>query len=286
MKRCLPLTLAILAATLGISRGQSLVDGTNYSGLFGPADDVTVTPHTTPPGGLLLDLSVVLDPTEQVTGPLGDYWTATATGGADGYLTVAFLNVRTNSTGAQVALTGDALEFNIDNDPATLLGALGTGLNVGLGWSATATFDAPGEVLLLSPNSIYELSFDVDGSDGLLNSTLGLTPSFHVEFLDGGNAVGSAGNGSLVNVLGLNLLGIIGSPPGSGRATVQFQTGNTVSGNAAGVRFSASALVPATLLGIGTQFASISNISVVAVPEPSALALGILGAAFGLRRRR
>lgn len=288
MKCCLPLTLAIMATTLGISDGQTLVDGSNYGGLFGPSQDVTVTPTTTAPGGSLLSLSVVLDPTEQETGALNSYWNATATGGADGYLTVLFANVRTNSTGAQVALTGDSLDFNVSNDDNTLLGALGTGVGLSLAWSATATFNKLGDELLLAPNTLYQVEFDIDGNNGLLTSTLGIVPKFGIELLDGsGTAVGAAGGGSLVDVLGLNLLGgLVGSPPESGRAVVQFQTGNNVPNGAAGVRFTGSALVPATALGIGERFASVSNLTITQVPEPSTLLLGVLGAAVGLRRRR
>ncbi len=144
-----------------------------------------------------------------------------------------------------------------------------------------------GNELLLAPNSTYQVSFDVDGSSGLLNSTLGLFPSFGFEFLDGdGDAIGSIGEGSLVNIIGLDLLGIIGSPPGSGRATVQFQTGSSVAAGPAGLRFTGSALLPATALGLGTEFASVSNIQISAVPEPSVMGLAAVGLALGLRRRR
>ena len=49
----------------------------------------------------------------------------------------------------------------------------------------TATFDAAGKELFLLPNSVYQVSFDVDGSNGLLKSTLGLFPTFGLEMLDG-----------------------------------------------------------------------------------------------------
>ena len=54
----------------------------------------------------------------------------------------------------------------------------------------------------------------------------------------------------------------------------------------AGLRFTGSALLPATALNLGTNFATISNISVTPVPEPSALGLSLLGLACILRRRR
>jgi MYXO-CTERM domain-containing protein len=283
MKCCAPLLAAALVTTLGISDGQTLVDGSNYPGLFGPEDDVTVTPPPLPSGtiaGVHLGGSA--------SGALGTYWQAQANGGA--VLGSNLLGeVRLAETGAQVALNDSGgLEFNISNDPGSILGALGVGLGLTMNWSATATFDEPGEELFLLPNTIYRVVFDVDGSNGLLNSTLGLTPTFGIEMLDGaGNAIDSpADDGSLVNIIGLELLGIIGSPPESGRATVDFQTGSTLPGGTAGLRFTGSAILPATALNLGTNFATISNLSVTAVPEPSALALGLLGAAFALRRRR
>lgn len=282
MKCCAPLLAAALVSSLGIADGQTLVDGSNYPGLFLPEDDVTVTAPPLP-GGTLLGVHLG----GSASGSLGNYWQAQASGGA-----VLGSNIlgelRLSETGAQVALDNGALEFNISNNPNSVLGALGVGLGLTMNWSATATFDEPGKELFLLPNTIYRVVFDVDGSNGLLKSTLGLTPSFGIEMLDGnGNAIDSpAEDGSLVNIIGLELLGIIGSPPESGRAVVDFQTGSSVGSGAAGLRFTGSAILPATALNLGTNFATISNISVTAVPEPSALTLGFFGAAFALRRRR
>jgi MYXO-CTERM domain-containing protein len=288
MKRT-SLTLAFLVATLGFSHGQILIDGSNYSGLFGPSDSISVTPTTDPPEDGLLGIEVVLDAAETQTATLGNHWSATATGAAQAYLSVldGALYVPLSGTGAEVALTGSALEFNVDNDNDTLLGALGTGVGLSLAWSATATFDDPGEQLLLAPNTIYQVEFYVNGNDGLLSSTLGLVPQFGIELLDGnGQAVGAVEGGSLVDILGLELLGIIGSPPETKRAIAQFRTGSSVATGPAGIRFTGSALVPATALGLGERFASVSNLSVTQVPEPSALMLAAFGFAAGLRRRR
>lgn len=275
MKCCIPLLILTLVGTPGISGGQSLVDGTNYPGLFGPDDDVTVIPP--PPGVLDLTLG------GSATGALGDFWEAEANGGAR----LSALGITLAQTGAQVALEGGELQFNLSNDPDSLLGALGIGTSLAVDWSATAVFDLPGNELLLAPNSTYQIIFDVDGSNGLLNSTLGLTPTFGLELLDGsGNAVDAAGGGTLVNIIGLELLGIVGSPPLSGRAVVNFQTGASVASGPAGVRFTGSALLPATALNLGTEFASITSFQVVAVPEPSALGLAGLGALALFRRRR
>lgn len=269
MKRCLSLTFAALVGTIGMSHGETLVDGTSYPTLFGAAGTVTVTPHTTPPSGVLLNLSVVLDPDEEVSGPLGTYWNATATGGADGYLSVLGVNVRTNTTGAQVALTGSSLQFKIDNDPNTLLGALGVGLGLSLDWSATAKFNAAGKVLTLSPNSTYKVSFNVIDGSGLLNSTLGLSPTFGVELIDGaGASVGYSGGGSVANVLGLTLVNVGTGPTGTKRATAEFHTGATVPAGAAGVRFTGSAVLPATVLNLGSTFATVSSLAIDRVLGP------------------
>jgi hypothetical protein len=285
MKCCAPLLAAALAATPGFSEGQTLIDGTNYPDLFGSPGNVTVS--TPIPDGAALGIFIG----GTASGNLGNYWNARATGGAvtgSDLLPGLLPEIRTLDSGAQVALTGSGLQFNISNDPDSLLGTLGIGLGLAMTWSATVTFDKENQELLLLPNSVYQVSFDVDGSNGLLKSTLGITPAFGLEMLDGaGNAISCpAVDGSLVNVIGLELLGIIGSPPESGRAVVQFQTGANVPTGPAGLRFTGSALLPATALNLGTNFATISNIGVTAVPEPSALGLGLLGLACAFRRRR
>jgi hypothetical protein len=171
--------------------------------------------------------------------------------------------VRLLETGAQVALTGDTLEFRLANDPSSLLGQLGTGLGVALTWSATATLDAPGNEFMLEPDTTYRIRFDVDAGAGLLNSALAISPAFGVELLNGsGAAVGYSGGGTLVNLIGFPLLSAVGAPAGSGTAVVEFRTGATVPAGAAGIRFTGSATLPASLAGIGTEFASISNLSI------------------------
>ncbi len=265
-----------LAGTPGISPGQSLVDGTTYPGLFGPdGSQVTVNP----PDGALLDLSLG----GSASGPLGTHWSAEANGGAS----VGLIGLGLLETGAQVALADGELEFNISNNNASLLGFLGSGTSLTLSWSATAAFDAAGNELLLAPNTTYQLSFDVDGNDGLFTSIAGVNPSFGVEFLDGeGTAVGSVGHGALVDILGLELLGIIGSPPEAKRAVIRFQTGSSVAEGSAGVRFTGSAIAPVSLLEIGTEFASVTNLQIAAVPEPPIFGLACFGALAAIRRRR
>jgi hypothetical protein len=274
MKCCLPLLVLALTGSPGISGGQTLVDSSNYGDLFGPSgSSLTVNPP---------DSLIGLTLGGSASGPLGTYWDAEAQGGASLKIVVGVAE-----TGAQVALNNGELQFNVSNNESSILGALGTGLSLDLDWAATATFDKSGSELLLAPNTTYQLTFDVDGSNGLLNSTLGIFPTFGVELLDGnGDAVDAAGGGTLVNIIGLELLGIVGSPPQSGRAVVQFQTGSTVASGPAGIRFTGSALAPATVLNLGTEFASVTNLQIAAVPEPSVLGLAGLGAFAVFRRRR
>ena len=267
-----PITLTLVSSLLTIlANGQSIVNSTSYPTLFGPASSVTVDP----PNGGLLNIQVG----GSASGNIGNYWAASATGGAS----VSLLGIGLTETGAQVALTGSALQFNVSNSAAVgqLLDAGLTGLSAT--WTATADFDQPGNQLLLAPNTIYRVSFDVDGSNGLLNSTLGITPTFNVQLLDGsGTAVGTAGSGTLVNVAGL-----LGTGVTSGRATVDFVTGSSVSGiNPAALRFSGGATLNATALGLGTNFATISNVDISAVPEPTIFGLSCLGILTFLRRRR
>jgi hypothetical protein len=256
--------------------GQSLVNGTNYPDLFAPSGSVTVDPSD---GGLV---GITLG--GSATGPVGTYWDANAQGGAS----VSLLGIGLAETGAQVELTGSELRFDISNNADSLLGRLGTGAGVALNWSATATFDATGNELILAPNTIYVVTFDVDGSNGLLNSTLGLLPAFGLEFLDGsGTPIGVEGGGTLVNIIGLSLEPVLGPAVGTGRATVNFTTGSTVAGGPAGLRFTGEAVIPATAFGIGTNFATITNIGVTQIPEPSLLAfVPLLGGALLIQRKR
>ncbi|QJE96651.1 hypothetical protein [Luteolibacter luteus] len=258
MKRCLSLTLAILAGTLGASRGQTVVDSTTHTGLFSPSANVTVDPIPDPEPLI----GIILDP-PPASGPLGNYWNATASGGA----AIFALGIDAASTGAQVALSNNSLQFNVSNNPQSVLGLLGTGVSLGLQWSATATFDgSPGPVVNLQPNQVYRISFDVIDDSGLLDSTLNLAPTFGVELLNGaGTPVGYVGGGTVASILGLQLAPVLGGPNGAATATAQFRTGATVPAGAAAIRFTASAALPVTAVGLGTNFASVSNLKLVAV---------------------
>ncbi|MDB6077641.1 MAG: hypothetical protein JWO82_1388, partial [Akkermansiaceae bacterium] len=250
MKLQLSFALLALAGSLGTALSQTTVDSSSYPGLFGPDDTVTADVDA---GGLL---GITL--AGSTTDSLGTYWNATATGGAA--LAVLFLPVVKSQ--AQVALASSTLQFKINNDPGSILGALGVGTGLSLSWSATATLNKSGSVFQLQPNSTYRVGFDVDTGSQLLSTTLNITPSFGVTFLDANNnAIGSSGGTTLVNILGLQLLGVIGSPS-TGHAVVDFKTGASVPVGAAKVKFTGGSILPASLLGIGTTFATVSNLSV------------------------
>jgi hypothetical protein len=259
MKRCLSLTLAAVSGFASSLRAsETVVDGSNYPDLFAPNNaEVTGIHPPTPPGAVA---ELVLTATN--SGPLGTHWNAVVNGGAK-IGTNLVGEIVLSSTAAQAKLAGSALQFNLNNDPVELLGALGVGTGLSLNWSATAKFDDSGETLNLAPNSVYDVSFDVDGGSGLLNSTLGITPVFAVELLDGADApVGYSGGGLAANVLGLDLQEIVGAPAGSGRATARFRTGANPSTAPASLRFTASAILPVSLLSIGSNFATVSNLTI------------------------
>lgn len=260
MKRYTPLAVSTLALITNSSFGNTIPDPIAYPGLFGPAGNRTVTPPAIPAAGLYQ-----LGGT--VSGDLGTYWNATATGGAV-VGTNILAELRIAESGARVALTGSALEFGLSNNPASVLGALGTGLSVATTWSATAVYDKPGDELILKPNTTYRIRFDVDAGSGLLSSTLAISPTFGVELLNGtGNPVAYSGGGTLANLVGLELLTVVGAPAGSGTAVVDFRTGTSVPTGSAGIRFTGSATIPATILGIGTTFARITNLQVGEVDD-------------------
>jgi hypothetical protein len=255
MKCHTPLALASALFISEAALSDTIPNPITYPDFFGPGGNLTVTPPPIPPLGLSQ-----LGGT--VSGDLGTYWNGTATGGAV-VGTNILTEIRLAETGARIALTGSALEFGLSNNPATVLGSLGTGLSVALTWSATATYDAPGNALTLKPNTTYRIRFDVDAGSGLLSSTLAINPGFGVELLNGtGNPVGYSGGGTVANLVGLELLGVVDAPAGTGTAVVDFRTGASVPAGSAGIRFTGAATLPVSLVGIGTTFATVSNLQV------------------------
>lgn len=246
--------------------------GSSYSDIFPSSTPVT---YDSPNGGLV---SVTLS-NGSISASQG-IWDLTAQGGAN----VTILASLTESD-AQVALTGSALKFQINNDNNTLLGLLGIGTSIHYAWQADAYFDTPGDILSYTPNTHYSVSFDVDGNNGLLSSTAGLTPSFTFELIDGaGNPLTSTSSSTQINIAGL-----LGSGVTTGTVNLDYILDGTVPSGPIGVRFIGDATVGATALSLGTDFATISNLNITTtpVPEPGgSVLIASVGVLLLLRRRR
>ncbi|MEZ5384077.1 MAG: hypothetical protein R3F13_01040 [Prosthecobacter sp.] len=225
--------------------------GSSYSSIFAPADSVT---YDVPGGGLL---SITLD--DGSTTVSSGLWDLTAQGGANATILLSL-----TESAAQTALTGTDLQFNISNDNDSLLGLLSGGTSVHYAWEAVAYFDTPGSLLNFAADTIYNVSFDVDGNNGLLSSVAGLTPSFTFELVDGlGNALTSDSSGTLINIAGL-----LGTGVPTGTIDLNYTLGSSIPSGQIGVRFRGDALAGATALSLGTTFATISNLNITSTPVP------------------
>ena len=260
---------AVMTAVSSHAQTSLVGTGSSYNNIFSPPDSVT---YDVPGGGLL---SITLsNGTDSKTSGI---WDLSAQGGANASL----LGLGLLESAAQTELTGSSLKFNVSNDNNSLLGLLGVGASIHYGWDATATFGT----LAYTPFTTYHVSFDVDGSNGLLGSVAGLSPSFSFELVDGnGNALASNSSGTLINVAGL-----LGSGVTTGTVSLDYTVAGSAPTGALGIRFTGDATVGATALGLGTDFATVSNVNITAspVPEPgSGFLVCALGAAILLRRRR
>ena len=246
--------------------------GSSYTNVFNPASTLT---YDVPGGGLL---SITLS--DGSISASSGLWDLTAQGGANATILFSL-----TESAAQTALSGSALEFNVSNDNNSLLGLLGVGTSIHYAWEAVAYFDTPGDILSYVPDTIYSVSFDVDGNNGLLSSVAGLTPSFTFELIDGfGNALTSDSSGTLINIAGL-----LGTGVPSGTLSLDYTLGGSVPSGTLGVRFRGDAVVGATALSLGTDFATISNLNISAtpVPEPGgSMLIASTGLLMILRRRR
>lgn len=219
---------------------------TSYPNVFAPAGHATVNP----PNGSLF--SIVLGGS---AGPVqSGIWSMRATGGAG----VSLLFLGLLETGARTEIDGSALKFKVSNNSSTLLGALGVGTAITTSWEATASLNQPRAVKALQPNSQYKVTFHVDGSNGLLESGLGIVPTFTAELLDGSGAqVASESSGTLIN-----LLGLLGTGVTSGTVTLTFNTGAVVPAGPPSLRFRGSSVLNTTVLGLGTTFATIDQLTI------------------------
>lgn len=247
--------------------------GSIYNDIFPASTPVTYDV----PGGGLLSITLSNGSTNGTRG----LWNLTAQGGANASL----LGLGLLESAAETQLTGSALKFDISNDNNSLLGLLGVGASVHYAWNAQAYFNTSGSELSYTPNTHYSISFDIDGNNGLLSSTLGLTPTFNFALIDGnGNALASNSSGTLIN-----LVGLLGTGVTSGTVHLDYTVAGTVPTGNIGVRFTGDALVGATAVSLGTDYATISNLNITAtpVPEPGgALLIASVGVVALLRRRR
>lgn len=266
--------IVILLSLVKVAQAQtSLVGpGSSYSTPFSPSGSIT---YDVPGGGLV---SVTL--ANGIATSTSGIWDLTAQGGANATILLSL-----TESAAQSALTGSALEFNISNDNDSLLGLLGVGTSIHYAWEAVAYFDNPGDVLAYAPDTLYSISFDVDGDNGLLDSVAGLNPSFTFELIDGlGNALNSDSSGTQINIAGL-----LGSGVTTGTVSLDYTLEGSAPSGPIGIRFRGDAQVGATALSLGTDFATISNLNMTAtpVPEPGGSALIVsVGLVMLLRRRR
>jgi hypothetical protein len=222
--------------------------------------------------------TLVLDSQGSTTQTAG-IWTLTAQGGSN----VSLLGTVLDESGAQVALTGTSLQFGRDNGPgASILGALGASGNLQYSWTATAAFAG----FNYQPNTQYNLSFHIDGANGLLQDLSGVTPTFQAQFVDG------AGNPLTISdgTTALNLLNVLGAGVSSGDVTMTFDTGSVVPTGPVGVRFLGSATVNSVASPLmDNNMAEVSNMTLDAqpIPEPSAaLLVMVCGVCVMFRRPR
>ncbi len=246
--------------------------GSAYSDLFPSSTPVT---YDVPGGGLV---SITLS--DGSTTATRGLWDLTAQGGANATILLSL-----SESAAQATLTGSSLQFGISNDNNSLLGLLGSGGSIHYAWDAVAYFDTPGSVLSYSPGTQYSVSFDVDGSNGLLSSVSGLNPNFTFELIDGsGNALISSNNTTQINIAGL-----LGTGVPTGTISLTYTTDSSTPTGPIGVRFIGDAQVGSSALSLGTTYATISNLDITStpVPEPGCrLLIASVGVMMLMRRRR
>ena len=243
--------------------------GSSYNNIFSPPDSETFSVS----GGGLLSLHLDNGTASKTSG----IWNLSAQGGAN----ISLLGLGLLESDAQTALTGTSLQFNISNNPNSLLSHLGVGTSLHYGWQATADFGS----LSYSPLTTYHVSFDVDGSNGLLGSVAGVTPSFSFELVDGaGNPLTSTSSGTLINIAGL-----LGTGVTTGTVSLDYTVAGTAPTGDIGIKFIGDTTIGATAIGLGNDFATVSNVNITAspVPEPgSGFLVAALGAVIMIRRRR
>lgn len=254
--------------------GDDVIGGSGpYVNVFSEVGNATVDPD--PPSGLA---------TVNVGGTAGPVdvglWELEASGGVSATL----LGIPLTESGASVSLDGDSLNFGISAVDPSIVGALGGIANIATVWNAKLTLDSP--AIALQPMTTYDISFDVNGSDGLFDGFANIFPEFEFTFMDGGgNPIQSPGGVDTVSLLGLGIVGGAGSQS----VNLQYTTGPSVGSGPATLMWAGSALItPDALSALGTDnYAEVSNLTLAAtpVPEPAVTFLSSVGALLLLLRR-
>ncbi|TDU70794.1 putative Ig domain-containing protein [Prosthecobacter fusiformis] len=228
-----------------VQGGGTLVGaGTAYDEVFDPAGSVTVDPPDAASGSQSQGGSAG---PEQV-----GYWSLSAAGG----ISLDHPTLGNLESGAQTALDGTALKFQISSNAPTLLGQLDDEDTVSAVWDATVVFDETDAVIQLQPNTRYTVSLLLDGSHGLLEPDTDIEPTFTLELLDGaGNAVTSISSGTVVD-----LRDLLAAETTAGTVNVTFATGAVVAPGAVGLRVKGSAMLNRDAMQVTTTFATVKNL--------------------------
>lgn len=179
-----------------------------------------------------------------------------------------------NSGSQSVAFTVDSFAALGTLNLGNLLGA-----GVAMGWQADLNFAN----FNWSSAPDYNLSFNFTAPSGLVSDVLDLGSSLSISVFDGANnLIFSASGGQLLNLLGIT----IGTDLNNSQVNLNF-SGSPTATTGLTVRFEADSLVNTSLLGIGSNVTTFSNVSLGAVPEPTVPLMAGLGAIslIGLRRR-
>lgn len=228
------------------------------------------------------DGNITVDPTDATAGPVTSrnqrsttlgHWSLSVGGG---------ISARGNQhqlleAGATISSSQDQMKFGVTGNSADLRSSIGSSRFVS-SWSAALRLDSPQQPLELKPESVYELSFYLDGANGLLDPSMNLFPYLSLSFADGAGINLDTDSGAS----SVNLLTALGQNQTSGYVTLDFVTGTTVDSGPPTIKIDALANVGTTSLQRNDQFLTISSFSlienpIVPVPEPAPIFLVAAG---------